>query len=657
MITVNQLSLHYGQRALFDQIGFFIGKRERIGLVGKNGAGKSSLLKIISGEVQSTTGGIAIPKGLSIGYLPQEMAHAEEQTILEEASKAFEEIQVLESRSTFITSQLAERDDYHSDEYHSLIEELNDVNDRLELLGTGQMEARIEKVLSGLGFISSDMDRKMKEFSGGWKMRVELAKILLKNPDILLLDEPTNHLDIESIEWLEDFLINCPGAVLLISHDKTFLDRVTERTLEISKGKIYDYKCSYSKYILLREEEYLRQVEAYKNQQKYIEDSKKLIEKFRAKKNKAAFAQTLIRKLEKLEIIEPDDVDADSINFSFPPAPRSGKVALELKGVAKSYGQTKVFEGIDLTMARQDRIAVVGKNGIGKTTLTKIILNKESYSGEVIPGHNIEIGHYAQDQAEQLDGEKTVFQTVDDVATGDIRTKLRSLLGAFLFRGDDIDKKVKVLSGGEKARLAMCKLLLHPVNLLILDEPTNHLDMRSKDMLKEALRNYDGTLILISHDRDFLSGLVPVIQEITPTGLREFRGDIFDFLSDKKAQSIAEFERLNKAETKSKATQNQPEKTEPTGLNYREKKELEKEKRRLKNAASKFEKEIVATEAKIAEMDQKFAVLDYSDNDKAQAFLKLYDEERGNLNELMENWSKAEEELLQVEIQLDQSGL
>ncbi len=653
MITVNQLSLHYGQRALFDQIGFFIGKRERIGLVGKNGAGKSSLLKIISGQVQATTGGIAIPKGLSIGYLPQEMVHAEEQTILEEASKAFEEIQVLESRSTFITQQLAERDDYQSEAYHSLIEELNDVNDRLELLGTGQMEARIEKVLAGLGFQSDDLGRKMKEFSGGWKMRVELAKILLKNPDILLLDEPTNHLDIESIEWLEDFLINCPGAVMLISHDKTFLDRVTERTLEISKGKIYDYKCSYSKYTVLREEEYLRQVEAYKNQQKYIQDSQKLIEKFRAKKNKAAFAQTLIRKLEKLERIEPDDVEADSINFQFPPAPRSGKVALELKQVAKSYGDLKIFEGIDLTLARQDRIAVVGKNGIGKTTLTKIILNKESYKGEVIPGHNIEIGHYAQDQAEQLDGEKTVFQTVDDVATGDIRTKLRGLLGAFLFRGDDIDKKVKVLSGGEKARLAMCKLLLHPVNLLILDEPTNHLDMKSKDMLKEALIAFDGTLIVVSHDRDFLSGLVPVIQEITPTGLKEYRGDIFDFLSEKKALSIAEFERSNQNQVKQSAKETPTPDSTATGLNYREKKELEKERRRLKNAVSKFEKAIIDAEEKIAEMDKEFAVLDYTDNNKAQAFLTLYDEERGNLNTLMDEWSKAEEELLQLESQLD----
>lgn len=651
MITAHQLSLNFGQRALFDEIGFFIGKKDRIGLVGKNGAGKSSLLKIISGELDPSGGDLNIPKELTIGYLPQEMDHAEESTIMEEASKAFEMIQALEKRSDGITQELAEREDFQSESYHKLIEDLNEVNDRLDLLGTGQKEAKIERVLSGLGFESSDMERKLAEFSGGWKMRVELAKILLQNPDVLLLDEPTNHLDIESIEWLEDFLMNYTGAVVLISHDRTFLDRVTNRTIEISKGRIYDFKCSYTKYVVLREEQYQKELEAYRNQQKYIEDTQRLIEKFRAKKNKAAFAQTLIRKLEKLERIEPDDIEADSIHFRFPPAPRSGKIVMEAKNLSKSYGDQKIFEGVDLLLSRQDRIAIVGKNGIGKTTLTKILINKEAHGGELIPGHNIEIGHYAQDQAEQLNGDKTVFETVDEVAVGDIRSQIRNLLGAFLFRGDDVDKKVKVLSGGEKARLAMCKLLLHPVNLLVLDEPTNHLDMRSKDVLKEALQNYDGTLIIVSHDRDFLHGLVPVIQEVTPTGLREYRGDIYDFLKDKKAASLAEFERSSASPEREKNEA----RNKQHRMDYKERKALEKDKRKLQNRARKLESEIEKGEAKIKKMNLKLTELDYSNEEKSKSFLQSYEEEKADLEEKMELWSKAVEDLQEMEDRLDQS--
>ena len=650
MVTVNNLSLYYGQRALFEEISLFIGKRDRLGLVGKNGAGKSSMLKIIAGVVAPSSGNVAKPKELTIGYLPQEMAHSEEQTVMQEAAQAFSEIKKMEERIAFIANELATRDDFHSQAYIGLIEELHELNDRLAILGTGQVEAKIERILTGLGFVSTDMDRQLKEFSGGWKMRVELAKILLRNPDIMLLDEPTNHLDIESIEWLELFLQNYPGAIVLISHDRTFLDRVTDRTVEISKGRIYDYKCSYSKYVIQREEEYQRQLEAYKNQQRYVKDTQQLIDKFRAKKNKAAFAQTLIRKLDKLETIEPDGLEDGGIHFRFPPAPRSGKVAIEAKGIGKRFGDKQLFSGVDFLLAREDKIALVGKNGAGKTTFTRILLQELEAEGEVIPGHNVTVGYYAQDQAERLNGDLSVFQTVDEVAVGDIRTRIRALLGAFLFGGEDIDKKVKVLSGGEKARLALCKLLLKPVNLLVLDEPTNHLDMRSKDVLKEALQNYDGAMIIVSHDRDFLHGLVNVIFEVTPQGLREYRGDIFDFLQDKKAASIAEFERSN---TKSKKLPETDDKAPPAAvMAQRDKKELEKELKRLKNRSSKVEQEIAAAEARIAEMDHELASLDYSNQEKSTALLGFYAAEKERLEKLMDEWSDLEDASERINAQL-----
>jgi len=650
MITSSRLSLFYGQRALFEEIDFFIGKKDRIGLVGKNGAGKSSLLKILAGIVQPTSGGIARPKELSTGYLPQEMEHREDSTVIEEARKAFDEVKQMEARIVRITEELGERDDFTSDSYHDLIEELNDLNDRLAFMDASQVEAKIEKVLLGLGFEEKDFDRQMREFSGGWKMRVELAKLLLRNPDLLLLDEPTNHLDIESIEWLEGFLQNYSGAMVLISHDRTFLDRVTQRTIEISKGRIYDFKCSYSKYVVLREEQFQREMEAFKNQQKYIQDTQKLIDKFRAKNSKASFAQSLIKKLDKLDRIDPDDIESGAIHFRFPPAPRSGKVVLEARGVGKNFGQKQLFSKVDFTLARQEKIALVGKNGVGKTTFTRILLAELASEGEVIPGHNVEIGYYAQDQANRLNGEKTVFQTVDEVAEGEIRTKIRALLGAFLFQGDDIEKKVKVLSGGEKARLALCKLLLKPVNLLILDEPTNHLDMRSKDVLKEALANYDGAMIVVSHDRDFLSGLVNIIREVTPAGLKEFRGDIFDFLKEKKADSIAEFERQRKQAVPIKeviiadVSEDKP----AGGLGSKEKKELEKEKKRLKSKVGKLETEIQESEARLAELDREMAAMDYADKDKSSRTLGFYSAEKEKLEKLMEDWAKVEEELAAI---------
>jgi ATP-binding cassette subfamily F protein 3 len=600
--------------------------------------------------VQPTSGGIARPKELSTGYLPQEMEHREDSTVIEEARKAFDEVKQMEARIVRITEELGERDDFTSDSYHDLIEELNDLNDRLAFMDASQVEAKIEKVLLGLGFEEKDFDRQMREFSGGWKMRVELAKLLLRNPDLLLLDEPTNHLDIESIEWLEGFLQNYSGAMVLISHDRTFLDRVTQRTIEISKGRIYDFKCSYSKYVVLREEQFQREMEAFKNQQKYIQDTQKLIDKFRAKNSKASFAQSLIKKLDKLDRIDPDDIESGAIHFRFPPAPRSGKVVLEARGVGKNFGQKQLFSKVDFTLARQEKIALVGKNGVGKTTFTRILLAELASEGEVIPGHNVEIGYYAQDQANRLNGEKTVFQTVDEVAEGEIRTKIRALLGAFLFQGDDIEKKVKVLSGGEKARLALCKLLLKPVNLLILDEPTNHLDMRSKDVLKEALANYDGAMIVVSHDRDFLSGLVNIIREVTPAGLKEFRGDIFDFLKEKKADSIAEFERQRKQAVPIKeviiadVSEDKP----AGGLGSKEKKELEKEKKRLKSKVGKLETEIQESEARLAELDREMAAMDYADKDKSSRTLGFYSAEKEKLEKLMEDWAKVEEELAAI---------
>ncbi len=644
MVTVNNLSLYYGQRALFEEISLFVGRRDRIGLVGKNGAGKSSLLKIIAGIVQPSSGTLSKPKELTLGYLPQEMDHREDKTVMEEASQAFSEVMKMEERIAYISEQLGIREDYHSDVYTRLIEELNDLNDRLSLLGTGQIESKIERILTGLGFQSSDMHRKLREFSGGWKMRVELAKILLRNPDIMLLDEPTNHLDIESIEWLETFLQNYPGAIVLISHDRTFLDRVTDRTVEISKGRVYDYKCSYSKYVVQREEEYQRQIEAFKNQQRYIQDTQKLIDKFRAKKNKASFAQSLIKKLDKLETIEPDGMEDGGIHFRFPPAPRSGKISIEAHGVGKKFTEQHLFQNVEFILGREDKIALVGKNGVGKTTFTRILLGELEAEGQVIPGHNVTIGYYAQDQAERLNGDRTVFETVDEVAVGDIRSRIRALLGAFLFGGEDIDKKVKVLSGGEKARLALCKLLLKPVNLLVLDEPTNHLDMRSKDVLKEALQNYDGAMIIVSHDRDFLHGLVNVIFEVTTNGLKEYRGDIFDFLQDKKAASIAEFERSS---GKAKKPEIQPNVLveEKAAISIRDKREIDKERKRLKHRSSKLEQDIAAAEARIATMDNDIETMDYSDKEKSGKLLVFYASEKDLLEKLMEEWTGIEDEL------------
>ncbi|MFK7757304.1 MAG: ABC-F family ATP-binding cassette domain-containing protein [Flavobacteriales bacterium] len=639
MVSINNYSVIFGQRALFKNISLFISKKDKIGLVGKNGAGKSTLLKSIIGLQKGTEGEVIVPKETTLGYLPQEMEHNENATILDEASSAFSDIAVLEEKLETITQSLGEREDYQSESYIKLIEELNEINDRLTVLGSGNKEQMVERVLKGLGFSSSDMDRQMSEFSGGWKMRVELAKILLVQPDLILLDEPTNHLDIDSIEWLESFLSTYPGAIVMISHDRNFLDAITTRTVEIANGRVYDYKFAYSKYLAQREQELETQIEAAKAQQKYIKDTEVLINKFRAKKNKAAFAQSLIKKLDKLERIDIDQLDNSAMNFTFPPAPRSGKAVVTAENVAKNYEELQVFEHVDLVLGRQEKIALVGKNGAGKTTLTKILNGQLDYDGKLLIGHNVEVGYYSQDQAESLDMEKTVFETIDDVAEGEIRTQLRALLGAFLFQGEDIDKKVKVLSGGEKARLALCKLMLKPYNLLIMDEPTNHLDMRSKDMLKNALKTYDGTVIIVSHDRHFLHQLVEVIYEVTPKGLKQHLGDIYDFLKKKKTESIAHFEHAksqNKKEEKASSSNKE---------DYETRKENERRKRKLTNLISKCQAQIDEKEKKLKELDSVIAELDYSDQKAANKILDEYAEIKNAVGDLMGQWEEAEMEL------------
>jgi ATP-binding cassette subfamily F protein 3 len=645
MITVNNLSISFGPEHLFRDISFFIGKKDRIGLVGKNGAGKSTMLKTIYGIQEPTGGSVSKPKGTTLGYLPQEMKHNESNTVLEEAKLAFSEIEKLETEIESLTQALNEREDYESDSYAQLIIDLNEANDRLTIMGSSKVEENIEKILTGLGFESNDMDRQMNEFSGGWKMRVELSKILLLAPDILLLDEPTNHLDIESIEWLESFLANYDGSLLMISHDRLFLDKVTNRTIEISKGKVYDYKFSYSRYIKQRTEDLEQQREAYKNQQKYIEDTKKLIDKFRAKANKAAFAQSLIKKLDKLERIELDEFDSSQMNISFPPAPRSGKVVLKAEDLKKSFDGKIVFENVELSIGRQEKVAFVGKNGAGKTTLSRIIKGELSPdTGSIELGHNVKVGYYAQNQSEQLDEKKTVFETIDDIAEGEIRKQIRAMLGAFLFSGEDADKKVSVLSGGEKARLALCKLMLEPKNFLILDEPTNHLDLKSKEVLKNALIRFDGTLLVVSHDRDFLHELTTAIYEVKKDGLRQYLGDIFDFLKDKKAESIAEFE-VDRDKKKQKKAEAQKPVENQQKLSYEERKDLQKQKRKLQNTVSKCEREIEKCEQRISTLDKELLNVDFSNPEESQGKLDEYAALKKKVEDLMKEWENAELEL------------
>ena len=647
MISVNQLSVEFGGTTLFDNVSFLVNTKDRIGLVGRNGAGKSTLLKILAGVKKLEAGAVSVQKGCTIGYLPQEMVHNSGKTVFDETETAFGEIKKLEQKIHDLSEQLNTRTDHDSTEYFDIIHDLHDANERFNLIGGYTRQADIEVVLFGLGFERKDFTRLTDEFSGGWRMRIELAKILLQKPDLLLLDEPTNHLDIESIQWLEEFLKTYYGALVMVSHDRAFLDSVTNRTIEISMGKIYDYKTNYSKYIQLRKERMEQQLAAQKNQEKYIEQTEVLINRFRAKASKASFAQSLIKKLDKLEIVEVDEEDSKTLHFRFPPAPASGKVVIEASNIKKQYDGKVVFSNVDFIVERKERIAFVGKNGEGKSTLSKIIVGEESYEGNLKIGHNVSIGYFAQNEAERLDQEKTVFQTIDDIATGEVRKNVRNLLGSFLFGGDSIDKKVKVLSGGEKSRLAMCRLLLQPYNLLVLDEPTNHLDMRSKDVLKNSLLKYDGTLIIVSHDRDFLQGLSNKVYEFRNGNVTQHIGDVYDFLNARKIASLAELEVKEKKMTvEEKKTSNSN-----NVNNYKEKKQDGKELRAVKNQITKCEKEIERLEKEIKEIDEKLihpeqyaAIL----NDKT-VFAK-YEELKVLLAKEMENWEKLQQESLKLTV-------
>ena len=608
MISIEGLTVEFGGFTLLDKITYVINKRDRIALVGKNGAGKSTMLKIIAGLQQPTSGVVNRPKDITIGYLPQQMQLSDCRTVTEEAALAFSHIQEMQERLDQMNAELAERTDYESDAYQELIDRISQVSEQLALSGSGNYLAEIEKTLLGLGFLRSDFDRPTSEFSGGWRMRIELAKLLLQRPDVLLLDEPTNHLDIESIQWLETFLATRANAVVLVSHDRAFIDNVTNRTIEISLGHIYDYRVNYSKYVQLRAERLEQQQRAYENQQKQIQDTEAFIERFRYKATKSVQVQSRIKQLEKIERIEVDEVDNSRLRLRFPPAPRSGDYPVIAKDLGKSYGDHVVFAHADFTIKRGEKVAFVGKNGEGKSTLVKCIMGEIPYDGELKIGHNVKIGYFAQNQAQLLDESVTVFDTIDRVAVGDIRTKIRDILGAFMFGGEASDKKVKVLSGGEKTRLAMIRLLLEPVNLLILDEPTNHLDMRTKDVLKQALKEFDGTLIVVSHDREFLDGLVSKVYEFGQQRVREHLGGIYDFLATKKMSSLKELEvKVTPAEKpQNQEVKNAPSVTE-NKVAFEARKEAQRKVKRQERAVADTEQRLAKLETEIAEIEARLA--------------------------------------------------
>ena len=543
MVSVDGLTVEFGGTTLFKDISFVINDKDRIALMGKNGAGKSTLLKILAGVRQASRGSVSAPKDATIAYLPQHLMTEDGRTVFEEASQAFAHLHKMEAEIEAINKQLAERTDYESDEYMALIEQVATMSEKFYAIDMTHFEEDVEKTLLGLGFERTDFNRQTSEFSGGWRMRIELAKMLLQNPDVLLLDEPTNHLDIESIGWLEDFLIQSGKAVVVISHDRKFVDNITTRTIEVTMGRIYDYKVNYSEYLRLRAERREQQMKQYEEQQKMIQETKDFIERFKGTYSKTFQVQSRVKMLEKLELVEVDEEDTSALRLKFPPSPRSGQYPVIMDGVGKAFGEKRIFANVSLTIERGDKVAFVGRNGEGKSTLVKCIMNELQHEGSLQLGHNVQIGYFAQNQASLLDGELTVFQTIDDVAKGEIRNKIRDLLGAFMFGGEASTKKVKVLSGGERTRLALLKLLLEPVNLLILDEPTNHLDLRTKDVLKQALKDFDGTLICVSHDRDFLNGLVTKVYEFGHGRVREHLCGIYEFLENKKMESLQELER------------------------------------------------------------------------------------------------------------------
>jgi len=638
MISISNLSLYFGGQDVFDNIFLTVNKGDKIGLVGKNGAGKTTLLNLFANKTTPNSGDVAIPKGLKIGYLTQDLDFKDGYSVIDETKKAFEEINVLQKEIDLLNHDLENRTDYESDSYMSIINQLHEKKEEFQIKGGKDLQATMSQVLLGLGFMQSDFERGTNEFSGGWRMRIELAKILLQKPDIMLLDEPTNHLDIESIIWLENWLKKFNGALVLVSHDRKFLDSVTNRTVEIAFRKLNDYKAAYSKYVTLRKDRIEKQIQAKKNQDKFIEETKVLINKFRAKKNKAAFAQTLIKKLDKLERIEVEEEDVAKMNFKFPPAPHSGKVSLIVKDVSKNYEDLQVVKDVNLEVVKGEKIAFVGKNGEGKTTLAKVIVGEIDFAGDVKLGHRINIGYYAQNQSDFLDEDKSVLQCIQDAANTETSPKVRDILGSFLFSNDDVDKKIKVLSGGERARVTLCKLLLEPINLLIMDEPTNHLDMISKDILKRALKSYDGTLILVSHDRDFLQGLTERVYEFKNKNIKEYIGDINNFLIERDLLDFKQLERSEKKEIKKDKKQEQ--------LSYQKKKEDAREKRRLKNRISKFEKQIDRLEKELQKLDEQLADPEqFQKLSKEKDFFEKYEQNQKRLKQMIQDWESTLEQL------------
>ena len=641
MVSVDNLKVEFGVTPLFEDVSYVINKRDRIALVGKNGAGKSTMLKILAGMQAPTSGTVSTPRDTTIGYLPQVMILSDQHTVMEEAEMAFEHIFDLQAGIEKMNQELADRTDYDSDSYHKLIDKFTHDNERFLMMGGTNYTAEIERTLMGLGFSREDFNRSTSEFSGGWRMRIELAKLLLRRPDVLLLDEPTNHLDIESIQWLENFLKVSSGAVVLVSHDRAFINNVTNRTIEISCGRIYDYKVAYDEFVVLRKERREQQLRAYENQQKQIQDTEDFIERFRYKATKAVQVQSRIKQLEKIVPIEIDDEDNSALRLKFPPAMRSGNYPVICDRVKKTYGNHVVYHDVTLTINRGEKVAFVGKNGEGKSTLVKCIMDEIPYEGKLTIGHNVQIGYFAQNQAQMLDENLTVFDTIDNVAKGDIRLKIRDILGAFMFGGEASDKKVKVLSGGERSRLAMIKLLLEPVNFLILDEPTNHLDMRSKDVLKEAIKEFDGTVIVVSHDREFLDGLVTKVYEFGGGVVKEHIGGIYDFLQKKKIENLNELQ-LSASPTGSAAKKDEPEAVSENKLSYEAQKELNKKLRKLEKQVADCEQKIEKIEAQIGEVETKMATPDGASD------MTLYEQHqklKKELDQVVEEWETVSMEL------------
>ena len=647
MVSINGVTVSFGGYNLFDNISFLINPKDRIGLAGKNGAGKSTMLKILAGYQTPTKGEVSRPKDCKIGYLPQDMTHQHGRTVYEETESAFEEIKLLQKKLDHVNHELETRTDYESDSYMDLIHDLTDINERLNIIGADNTEEEIEKVLIGLGFQRKQFHMQTSEFSGGWRMRIELAKLLLQKPDVLMLDEPTNHLDIEAIQWLEEFMDVFSGAVILISHDKTFLDTVTKRTIEIVNQKIYDYKTNYSHYLVLRQERKQQQENAQKNQQKMIDQTEVLIDKFRAKASKSAMAQSLIKKLDRLDRVEVDDMDTASVRFRFPPPAHSGKIVITANEAGKSYGEKHIFSGANFIITKGEKIGLVGRNGEGKSTMMKMIASKIKYDGEIQLGHSVLMGYFEQDQEEKVDLDKTVFETIDELAVGDVRRQVRSLLGSFLFGGDDIDKKVKVLSGGERGRLALCKLLLEPYNLLLLDEPTNHLDIKSKEVLKQSLIDYEGTLVMVSHDRDFMTGLCDRLFEFRDGHLKEYLCDIKEFMEIRKVERLNELD-LDKSGVKAAAVVEKNTSTNSankTNSDF-EAKEKKKQQSQIQTQIKKSEEEIERLESEIKKLDHQLSIPEtYDTLSKDPNFFNSYNKLKKDLELEMQKWENLSAKL------------